>query len=313
MENGGEVLAGAIDKYCYLTLRWLPPFFAHKYRIVYGQMENVHSHLEIQHPAVRAIFDRYPHTGGIELHHDGDLPARSGIGSSASFAVGLLHAMRLLLELPVNNWDLATEAIDIEQQVLNETTGSQDQITCALGGFHHLKFQEDGNVVSERSQLLSKNTAELNEWLVLIYSGVQRSSHEISQTLTPSFRSNATLMNELMSLVREGKALIERGGYEAMRDLGSLLHQSWLIKGALNPKAISPEVGDLYDRGIRAGAVGGKVSGAGGGGFLVFAVPPEERINFLQNLGSEVLHVPFSFVQGGSEAVFIDSNATRIS
>jgi D-glycero-alpha-D-manno-heptose-7-phosphate kinase len=304
LKNGGEVLAGAIDKYCYLTLRWLPPFFEHRHRIVYSQVENTMTSIEIQHPAVRAAINRLDLDDGIELHHDGDLPARSGIGSSAAFAVGLLHAGHRLKGEHIDPWALAHEAIDLEVNDLQETTGLQDQLTCALGGFHHLKFEKTGSIASERSQRMSRALPELNEWLVLLYSGVQRSSHQVSQTLVESFQSKDELLNELQSLVGVGRDCVERGDVDGMVELGRLMHRSWEIKDQLNPAAVSPRLRLLYDAAREAGAVGGKVSGAGGGGFMVFVVPPERRSSFIQNMRGQALHVPFKFVDHGSQIIY---------
>jgi D-glycero-alpha-D-manno-heptose-7-phosphate kinase len=169
LKHGGEVLAGAIDKYCYLTLRWLPPFFAHRHRLVYSVVESVNEFREIQHPAVRAALESYSVQRGIELHHDGDLPARSGIGSSAAFAVGLTHALRVLQGLECDPWGLAREAIHLEQDLLGETTGSQDQVICALGGFKHIRFHRSGDITAEGSERMAANITRLQTWLVLLY------------------------------------------------------------------------------------------------------------------------------------------------
>lgn len=310
LDHGGEVLAGAIDKWCYLTLRWLPPFFDHRYRIVYAMMENVGATEDIRHPVVRAILQKYDHEGGIELHHDGDLPARSGIGSSAAFAVGLIHAMRLLLELPVNSWDLAAEAIDLERNVLRETTGLQDQLTCALGGFHHFRFGTTGDIAAEQGRRLQLAVPDLSNWLVLMYSGVQRSSHEVSQGLVRSLEGHPKLLHELMEITREARELLERGGEESFFRLGKLLHETWRIKGELNASAISPRLAEIYNRALRVGAIGGKVSGAGGGGFMLFAVHPEQRSQFINAMRGAGLYVPFRFISTGSQVLFNDQPAT---
>lgn len=304
LKYGGEVLAGAIDKYCYLTLRWLPPFFEHRHRIVYSDVENRMNATEIHHPAVRAAIQRLDLDAGIELHHDGDLPARSGIGSSAAFAVGLLHAGHRLKGEDIDQWALAHEAIDLEINDLQETTGFQDQLTCALGGFHHLKFETTGSIVSERSHKMSESLPELNEWLVLLYSGVQRSSHQVSQTLLESFQKREKLLAELQTMVRLGRDCVETGGTAGMSELGRLMHRSWEIKDELNAAAVSPSLRFLYDQAQGSGAIGGKVSGAGGGGFMVFVVPPEKRNSFIQAMSSHALYVPFKFVEHGSQIIY---------
>ena len=303
--NGGAVLAGAIDKYCYLTLRDLPPFFEHRYRIVYSQVENTKSHQEIRHPAVRAAFDHFGLTGGMELHHDWDLPARSGIGSSAAFSVGLVHAIRALQAQPTDAWTLAHDAMHLEQELLQEVGGSQDQVTCALGGFNHLKFLPTGEINASSSHVLANGAKEFNAWLVLLYTGVARSSSEVSSGLTESLRDDTSQeLKRMREMVEEGVVLLTQADEAAFRQLGALLHENWRLKGALNRYAVTQELAELYDTAIRAGAIGGKISGAGGGGFLLFCVPPDRQPSFVREMSDHCVHVPFSFVDHGSQILF---------
>lgn len=310
-DHGGQVLAGAIDKYCYLTLRWLPPFFEHRYRIVYSQVESVQSADQIQHPAVRAAIQYFGIDRGIELHHDGDLPARSGIGSSAAFSVGLIRALRELKDLPCDGWEIAQEAIYLEQNLLQETGGVQDQLTCALGGFHHLTFDVTGAIASQRSEKLVANSRKLQDWLVLLYSGSQRSSHEVSQPLISALQTQKALLKRTGEMVTEGRCLIESGTDNDFEGVGHLLHESWLAKGQLNPLSVTPRLQYIYDQAIESGALGGKVSGAGGGGFMLFCVPPDRRASFLSEISAHAVHVPFRFAQDGSRTIFHDMKAMR--
>ena len=299
------MLAGAIDKYCYLTLRELPPFFSHKYRIVYSKVENTNTHLEIQHPTVRAIFDHFELTSGMELHHDGDLPARSGIGSSAAFSVGLVHAVRELSGLPTDSWTLAQDAIFVEQELMKEIGGSQDQVTCAVGGVNRLDFSPTGEISASSSQFLRQGAQAFAQWLVLLYAGTPRSSSRVSAGLLPRLEDeNDSHLRRLQDMVAEAVDLLIERSDESFERLGELLDESWCLKRDLNPLAVTEELGELYEQARQSGAIGGKVSGAGGGGFMLFCVPPDQQPLLLERLPPQVVRVPFSFVDNGSQVVY---------
>ena len=307
LKHGGEVLAGTINKYCYLTLRYLPPFFPHRYRLVYSKIESVTSQTEIDHPAIRAALDYFNVTEGIELHHDGDLPARSGIGSSAAFSVGIAHAIRQLTDRECSPWQLARDAIHLEQVLLQEVGGSQDQVTCALGGFNHLVFSRDGDITVGSSFSLTSSIRDFSEWLVLLYSGAQRSSSSVSEPVRDQLLAgDPAELHQLTELVSEARGLLADEGAAAYEQLGALMHESWLLKRSLNPLAVTPELDDLYAAALRAGAIGGKVSGAGGGGFLLFCVPPSQQDAFIASMVPATVHVPFHFVDHGSQVIFRD-------
>lgn len=302
LNHGGDVLAGAINKYCYLTLRRLPPFFPHRHRLVYSRIESVTNVAEIEHPAIREAFRHYGVSEGLELHHDGDLPARSGIGSSAAFAVGIIHALRVLNGLQTDAWTLAREATHLETDLLGEVGGHQDQITCAIGGFNHIVFRPDGDIIVSSGASLARNVMRFSEWLVLFYSGVQRSSSDVSVGLKTALESDENQeMHELSRIVGEAKVLLEDGSEQAFASLGTLMHETWILKRAVNPRSGTLELDRLYAAARSAGALGGKVSGAGGGGFLLFCVPPSERASFLERMQPLGLHVPFRFVNHGSQ------------
>ena len=302
---GGAVLAGAIDKYCYLTLRELPPFFSHRYRIVYSKVENTNSHSEIQHPTVRAVFEHFDLTSGLELHHDGDLPARSGIGSSAAFSVGLVHAVRELSGLPTDSWTLAQDAIYVEQELMKEVGGSQDQVTCAVGGINRLDFSLTGEISASSSQYLRQAAHDFSRWLVLLYAGTPRSSSMVSAGLLPRLEAEDDgHLRRLQEMVGEAVDLLIQRSEESFQRLGELLHESWCLKRDLNPMAVTDELGSLYEQARQVGAIGGKVSGAGGGGFMLFCVPPDQQTRFVADLPPHALHVPFEFVDNGSQVIY---------
>lgn len=298
------MLAGAIDKYCYLTLRELPPFFSHRYRIVYSKVENTKTHFEIQHPTVRTVFEHFKMTSGLELHHDGDLPARSGIGSSAAFSVGLVHAVRALSGLPTDAWTLADDALYIEQDLMREIGGSQDQVTCAVGGVNRIDFLSTGEITASSSQLLIQGTHDFSRWLVLLYAGTPRSSSRVSTGLLPRLQSEDDAhLRRLQNMVSEAAALLIQRDDGSFWKLGELLEETWCLKRDLNPMAATEELDLLYELARQAGAIGGKVSGAGGGGFMLFCVPPDRQAHFVTELSPHALHVPFNFVDHGSKVI----------
>jgi len=260
---------------------------------------------EIQHPTVRAAFDVYSVAEGVELHHDGDLPARSGIGSSAAFSVGLVHAIRTWRDQPADAWTLAKEAIYLEQEVMQEVGGSQDQVTCALGGVNRIDFQPSGEISALGSPSLNQGARKLNSWLVLLYTGAPRSSSEVSEGLLPAITDfqNSTL-HRTREIVDESTELLRRADDESCEAIGRLLHESWNLKRDSNPRAVTPQLANLYDRALSLGALGGKVSGAGGGGFMLFCVHPDQREHFITAMSEGCLHVPFRFVDHGSQVVF---------
>lgn len=306
-EHGGVVLATTIDKYCYISCRYLPPFFEHKHRIVYSLIENVRRIDEIKHPAVRAILawtncdDR-----GLEIHHDGDLPARSGLGSSSSFTVGLLHALAALRGEYISKEELATQAIYVEQHVIKENVGSQDQIAAAFGGFNRIDFMTNDTFQVSPIVLTKARLEELQSHLMLCFTGFSRIASEIAKEKIQNFKSRETelhrikeMVNEAISILQSPKALIE--------EVGRLLHEGWLCKRSLSAKVSTPEIDELYESARRGGAIGGKILGAGGGGFLLLFVKPELQAKVQERL-KRLIHVPFRFDTSGSRVVLYQPN-----
>lgn len=279
-ENGGEVISFAIDKYCYLTTRVLPPFFNHKYRIAYSMVETTNTIDEIQHPAVRGALRKYCPELSLEIHHDGDLPARSGVGSSSAFAVGLIHSLTVLQNREISREGLANEAIYLEQVELNENVGSQDQIACSLGGLNYIKFGGDSEWEHEPILLREERIREIENRTVLIYTGIQRSSSDIQANLLADLKTKSKSMERTIELARECKEVLLRD--LDMDLIGEMFAESWELKKAMNSNAITPELEEIYSRSKRAGALGGKVLGAGGGGFCLFWVEEGTREDFLR-------------------------------
>jgi len=281
-EHGGEVLSFAIDKFCYLTTRILPPFFDHRYRIAYSKVEHVKTISEIQHPAVREAIRKFSPELALEIHHDGDLPARSGVGSSSAFAVGLIHSLTVLQNQNLSIAQIAEEAIILEQEILMENVGSQDQIACALGGMNYLKFGTNPKW-SSYAILLSPNfKSAIEDRIVLIYSGVHRSSSDVQANFLVDLQKKGKIMERTTNLARECRSLIESEGNLDL--IGEMLAESWFLKKQMNGHSVTTELENLWEASVRAGALGGKVLGAGGGGFCMFWVKEGGRESFLNKL-----------------------------
>ena len=301
--HGGAVLATTIDKYCYLTCRYLPPFFEHRIRIVYSKMESCHGVDEIAHPAVREVLRFLKIERGIEIHHDGDLPARSGMGSSSSFTVGLLHALHALKGRMVSKHDLATQGIHLEQEVLQETVGSQDQVSAAHGGFNHIVFAKSGEITVRPMTIPAERLDELNSHLLLFFTGINRTASEVAESYVNDVESRARHLRLIGEMVDEGIAILA-GGDDIVR-FGKLLGDSWHAKRSLGSKVSNSHVEEMYNIALAAGAVGGKLTGAGGGGFLLLFVVPADQPRVRERL-RHLLHVPFRFESSGSQIIFFD-------
>jgi D-glycero-alpha-D-manno-heptose-7-phosphate kinase len=302
-QHGGAVLAASIDKFCYLTCRYLPPFFEHRIRVVYRQIETCTTLDEIGHPAVREALRFLRIDRGVELHHDGDLPARSGMGSSSAFTVGLLHALHALRgEMPTKS-QLAKESIYIEQEVLQETVGSQDQVMAAYGGLRHVRFHPDGEIASNPLILPPGRVAELKAHLLLFYTGIARTAADVARSYVVGIESRRRQLRLMKEFVDESIDILASG--MDIRAFGDLLHEAWQAKRSLSASVSNREVDELYEQARAAGAVGGKLTGAGGGGFLLLFVPPENHAAVTEALSGR-LHVPFEFEAAGSQIIFYE-------
>jgi D-glycero-alpha-D-manno-heptose-7-phosphate kinase len=302
-QHGGAVLAGTIDKYCYLTCRHLPPFFEHRIRVVYSKIENCQTYEEVKHPVVREALRFLGVDRGVEIHHDGDLPARSGMGSSSAFTIGLLHALHALKGELVSKSRLVEEGIWLEQEVLKETVGSQDQVLAAHGGLNHVTFRPTGEISVRPLTLSRERLAALNKHLMLFYTGIKRTASDVAATYVPTIDERGRQLEVLGRLVDDALALL--AGEDDLRGFGGLLHESWSAKRSLSQRVSNRVVDDVYDQARAAGAIGGKLLGAGGGGFLLLFVPPENQDSIKRRL-SHLVHVPFEFETSGSQIVFFD-------
>jgi D-glycero-alpha-D-manno-heptose-7-phosphate kinase len=303
---GGSVLATTINKYCYLSCRYLPPFFEHKYRVAYSRIETVNHPSEFNHPAVRAVLQWMDWDKGIEIHHDGDLPARSGLGSSSSFTVSLINALNAMQGKLVSKEQLALDAIHVEQQVIGENVGSQDQTSAAYGGFNKINFKQNGSVVVNPVVITAARQNELESHLMLFFTGFSRIASEIAQSKIENLKNREIELKTMQGMVGEALQILNNPA-TSITEFGKLLHHGWLYKRELSNKVTTPEIDSIYEEAMNAGATGGKILGAGGGGFLLLFVRPElqEKVRFALN---NLIHVPFKFEDSGSRVVLYQPN-----
>lgn len=301
--HGGAVLAATINKYCYLTCRYLPPFFEHRTRVVYSQMEMVQSVNELVHPAARETLRFLKMERGVEIHHDGDLPGRSGMGSSSAFTVGLLHALHALKGQIVGKKQLASESIHLEQDVLKETVGSQDQVCAAYGGVNRINFFPNGDFSIQPMTVSLERLEQLNSHLMLFYTGIKRTASQVASSYATEMEKRAALLNKMRDCVDKSCEILN--SRQDLSAFGELLHETWLAKRALSNKVSNAEVDALFAQARAAGALGGKLLGAGGGGFVLLFVPPKHQAKIKRRF-NRLIQVPFKFEFGGSQIIFFD-------
>jgi len=300
-EHGGSVLATTIDKSCYVTCRWLPPFFEYHSRITYSQFENVSNNQEIRHPSVRGCLQFMGIEEGVEIHHIADLPARTGLGTSSAFTVGLLLGLYALKNQMRDKRSLASDAIFVEQEVIGEAVGAQDQVNAAYGGFNRIHFAPDGTIETKPVLVSANRLEKLEDHLALYFTGFSRTASEIAKEqikMTPLREKELGLMHRM---VDEAEAIV----MDPRRDLnefGRLLHEGWKLKRSLTQRISNPHIDEIYEAGLDAGALGGKLLGAGGGGFMLFFVPPERQAALRSRL-AKLLCIPFRFSNKGSQVV----------
>lgn len=307
LEHAGKTLGVTIDKYSYLNIRKLPPFFDYKHRVVYSIQENVKSNEEIIHPSVRETFKHFKIDKGISIHHDGDIPARSGMGSSSAFTVGLVHALHALKGEIISKESLSQEAIHIEQNLIKENVGSQDQVFAAYGGLNVIEFLQNGKINVSPIIMKAHRIREFQDSIMLVFSGLSRTASEIVEEQREKTSINISNLNKMKSLVDEAYDILT----DEKRDLnefGKLLNDTWELKKSLSNKITNNEIDAMYEKALRAGATGGKLLGAGGGGFMAFYVQKEYQAEVIEALEG-YLHIPFNFdFEGSKIVVYEDEN-----
>lgn len=306
LKHEGLVLGAAIDKYCYLNIRHLPPFFNHKYRVVYAKIENVNHYHEIDHPSVRAVLEYLNVDYGISIHHDGDIPARSGMGSSSAFTVGLLKGLHALQGKYISDKALAQEAIHVEQNLIKENVGSQDQTFAAYGGINQIHFLRTGSISVHPIIIPHERLKKFEKSLILVFTGLSRIASEIAADQITRVAMNIQALNNMKELAREACRILSDPKKD-LAEFGHLLDETWQLKKTLSPQISTSEVDALYEKAITSGALGGKLLGAGGGGFMLFFVEPEKQEKF-RHILSDYLEVPFTFDFEGSKIIVYQPN-----
>jgi len=307
-EHGGAVLATTINKCCYITCRRLPPFFEYHSRVSYSKVENVPSNNAIEHPSVRGCLQYLGIDAGVEIHHVADLPARTGLGTSSAFTVGLLLGLYGLKDQMRDKHALAADAILVEQHLLKEAVGSQDQVSAAYGGFNRINFHQNDTievnpVVTPRSRL-----TELEQYLALYFTGFSRTASEVAKEQIKVTPHRKHELNIMLQMVNEAEAIITNPS-SPLEEFGRLLHDSWKVKRTLTHNISNANIDEIYEAGRSAGALGGKLLGAGGGGFMMFFVPPERR-EALRTRLKKLLCIPFRFSNRGSHVVVYEPEET---
>lgn len=304
-ENGGAVLSTTFDKYCYVTVRHLPPFFDYKTHLTYSKMEYVNSWDEVQHPAIRNAME-YLDMHNIRLTYESDLPAKSGLGTSSSFVVGMLNSFYALKGQYVDKRRLADEAIHIERVMCEESGGWQDQIAASFGGFNKINFHSNGYevhpliIAPERKQML-------NDRLLMYFTGFTRFSADIQKANNITSSKNTYQLREMLGLVDEAERVLTDKNCD-LDEFGRLLNITWQLKRGTGNHVSTEAIDVLYQRGIDAGAIGGKLLGAGGGGFLVFYVSPE-NVESVKAAMKDLLYIPFRFENSGSQIIHYSPEA----
>jgi D-glycero-alpha-D-manno-heptose-7-phosphate kinase len=307
-ENGGSVLATTIDKCCYITTRWLPPFFDCHSRVSYSRIENVKSNSEIWHPSARGCLQFLGVEEGVEIHHVADLPARTGLGTSSAFTVGLLLGLYALKNQMRDKQSLTADAIHVEQELIKEAVGSQDQVSAAYGGFNRINFLPDDSIDVKPMLVSRARLTELEQNLALYFTGFSRTASEIATEQVKMTPHKKKELSAMLQLVDQAESIVGNPNC-SLDEFGRLLHEGWQLKRSLTDKVTTSEIDEIYEAGRSAGALGGKLLGAGGGGFMLFYVPPDRREHLRERL-KKLLCVPFSFSNKGSQVVVYEPEAT---
>ncbi|OGS17895.1 MAG: kinase [Elusimicrobia bacterium RIFOXYA2_FULL_50_26] len=300
-EHGGTVLATTIDKYCSISLRYLPPFFEYSSRIVWSLTECVKEINDIKHPSVRECLKYMGINKGVEVHYDADLPARTGLGSSSSFTVSFLHSLYAIKGTIISKMQLAKEAIHVEQNLLKENVGCQDQILASFGGLNLVEFKTENEFSISPLIITPERKKLFHDHLLLLFTGFSRTASEIAGDVIKSMPAKKREFGAMQQMVQEGINILN--GASDINDFGKLLHESWQIKRSLTNRISNPVIDRIYERALAAGATGGKILGAGGGGFLLIFARPELHEKIKTDL-KDYLHIPFEFENLGSQVIF---------
>ena len=310
MENGGAVLSTTIDKYCYISCRYMQPFLNIKHRVVWRHVESVITVADILHPAVREglRYLGFDDSNGLEIHYQGDLPARAGMGSSSAFAVGLIRALTALRGQMISKHDLALKAIELERDKMGDNVGSQDQVAVAYGGLNVIQFKKNGEILVEPVTITPSKLLELQSKLLLFYTGTGRSASKVAADVVANMGKNENILSEMYSNVTKAVSILS--GESNIDEFGNLLHANWMLKRRQSKMVSNLTIDHIYETALKHGAIGGKLLGAGSSGFMVFYVPEEKQADVISSL-SDYLHVPFKFDTEGSTLIHYGINGSQ--
>ena len=303
IKNQGNVISTTINKYCYINIRRLPPFFNYKYNLRYSKVETASNIKNIQHPSIKHCLLNFENIkDGLEIVHHADIPGSSGIGSSSAFTVGLLHCLYFLSNNIPSKKELALKAISIEQEKIKENVGSQDQVAAAFGGLNNIIFSKEKKIEVKPIPISFQNLEKFNKSLVIFFTGFKRNSSIISEEFIKNIPKNYHGLNEISSISHEAMSVFKNNKID-LKKMGTLLNETWNIKKKLSSLISNDVIESIYNKGIKIGAHGGKLMGAGGGGFVLFLVDPEKRKNFIKQF-TNLLHVPIKIDTTGSQIVY---------
>ena len=300
-EHGGSVISTTINKYSFLVLRKLPKIFDYNYRVRYYEKQETQEIDEINIPVIREAIKYMNYQQGVDITHHGDLPNRTGIGSSSSFSVSLLHGLSVLKNENITKRQLALEAIHLEQEILGESVGSQDQVAAAFGGFNRINFGGESEFLCTPLPLKKSTLKELESWVQLFFTEQLRNAHDIADKKITNIKSKKVNLKDMQDLVDEAERELFSGN---IYDFAKLLNDQWMIKKEMEESISNSDIDDIYKKGIKAGAVGGKLLGAGGGGFILFLTPPEKHEQVRKAL--QLKEVPVDFEHLGSQMIYHD-------
>jgi D-glycero-alpha-D-manno-heptose-7-phosphate kinase len=301
-EHGGCVISTTINKYSFITVRYLPPFFDYKYRIRYFAHEETKTLNEIKHPSVRECAKYLQIKKGFEIVHNADLPAQSGLGSSSTFTVGLLNALYSLKNCMPTKKELALDAIHVEQNLIGEYVGSQDQTAAAFGGLNKISFNSMNDIEVDPIILSSERRYALQENLMLFFTGFSRNASDLAKVQIEATCHNENKLNTIVEICNEGLSVLV-DTKQPIDNFGKLLGEQWKVKRELTDKISNKEIDSIYEAGLSAGALGGKLLGAGGGGFILFYVNKNKQYKVRSAL-KKLLYIPFGFEFTGSKIIY---------
>jgi D-glycero-alpha-D-manno-heptose-7-phosphate kinase len=303
-EHGGAVISTTINKYSFLVLRKLPPIFDYKYRIRYYDRQETNSIEDIQVPVIREAINYMGFTDGLDITHHGDLPNRTGVGSSSSFTVGLLHGLSVLQNKQLTKRNLALNAINLEQNILGESVGSQDQVAASFGGFNKIQFGGPSEFLCSPMHVSKESLHQLESWVQVFFTEQLRNASDIAEKKIESIKTKQVDLDIVRQITEEAEKILFSSSDNKIKELARLMNEQWQHKKTIEKSITNSGIDDIYTKGINAGALGGKLLGAGGGGFMLFLTPPYKQPDVAKALGLK--EVPIDFEYLGSQLIYHD-------